>query len=135
MLQAIPLIIRLAIAAGAAKTISNVYKNRDMGDLSGTEWTAAMGKKANVGQTINFKDGDISGFGGCNQFFGQYTQDGGKLTIGALASTRKAGPNMKAEATLLAALQLARRFKGTPSEITIYGEADDVLLTLVRKNR
>jgi len=133
MLQAIPIIFRTAIAAGVAKAISNVYNNRDMGNLSGTDWAVTTKNKTDIGQGLSFKDGDISGFGGCNQFFGDYTQEGGKLTIGALASTRKAGPHMKAETAFLAALQSARRFKGTPSEIKLYGEADDVLLVLKRK--
>lgn len=133
MLPAIPLIIRIAIAAGAVKAISNAYKNRDMGKLSGTNWTVTTHKSSDIKQKLNFKDDEVSGFGGCNQFFGQYSQDGDKLTFGALASTRKAGPYIAAEAALLAALQSTRRFKGTPSEIKIYGENDEVLLTLTRK--
>ena len=134
MFPAVPIILRATIAAGVMKVLSDVYKNRDMGLLSGTQWRVVSKNKADIGQVIRFNDGDISGFGGVNDFFGQYTQDEGKLTIGALASTRKSGPHMKAEAKLLAALQSARRFKGTPSEIKIYGEDDDVLLILTRKN-
>jgi len=134
MFQAGPIILRTAIAAGVLKVISNIYNNRDLGELSGTQWRVSTQYTANIEQVIQFKDNDISGFGGVNDFFGQYTQDEGKLTIGALASTRKAGPHMKAETALLTALQSARRFKGTPSEIKIYGEDDDVLLILTRKN-
>ncbi len=132
MLQALPFIIRTAILTGAVKAISNIYKNRDMGDLSGTNWVITAKNKSNIRQKLSFKSGEISGFGGCNQFFGHYTQHADRLTIGAIASTRKAGPYMAEETKLLAALQSARRFKGTPSEIKIYGEDDNVLLTLTR---
>jgi heat shock protein HslJ len=132
MLQALPIIIRTALMAGAAKAITNIYKNRDMGVLSGTHWRIIVKNKPHLKQNLTFKDSEISGFGGCNQFFGQYRQHADRLTIGALASTRKAGEHMAEETKLLTALQSARRFKGTPSEIKIYGESDNVLLTLKR---
>lgn len=133
MLQALPIILRTAVATAITKAIVNVYNNRDMGDLSGSNWSITGKYKPNIGQVIKFNDGEISGFGGCNNFFGQYRQDGNKLTIGALASTRKAGPHLQSETKLLGALRAARRFKGTPSEIKIYGESDDILLTLSRQ--
>jgi len=134
MLQAIPIILRAAIVAGTAKAISDMYKNRDISTLSDTSWAVITRGKVDIGQVLHFKDnGEITGFGGCNQIFGQYSQNGDKLTIGTLAMTRKAGPHLKAETKLLGALRAARRFKGTPSEIKIYGESDDVLLTLSRQ--
>ncbi|MEP1230803.1 MAG: META domain-containing protein [Litorimonas sp.] len=134
MLQAIPILIRVAVFAGAAKAISGIYKNREISTLSQTSWKITRQNKTDIGQTITFKDdGEIFGFGGCNRVFGQYSQSGDKLTIGTLASTRKAGPNLKAETKMISALQKARRFKGTPSQIKIYSETDEVLLTLTRQ--
>lgn len=130
MLQALPIILRTAVATAITKAIVNVYNNRDMGDLSGTNWAVITKHKSDIEQVLKFKDNEISGFGGCNNFFGQYTQNGRRLTVGTLASTRKAGPHLVAETALLSALQAARRFTGTPSEIKIYGESDDILLTL-----
>ena len=37
-------------------------------------------------------DGSLSGFAGCNQFFGDYEVEAGALSFGAIGSTRKACP-------------------------------------------
>lgn len=37
--------------------------------------------------TLTFDDGTVNGFGGCNNYFGNYTEDGQSLTIGELGST------------------------------------------------
>jgi hypothetical protein len=41
-------------------------------------------------QSIEFKAGKVSGFAGCNNFFGEYTTKGARLSFSALGSTRKA---------------------------------------------
>jgi len=136
MLQALPLLIRTAITTAALKALTNTYKNRRLGDVSGTSWTIHTPKTPELKQTVSFKTNDeVSGFGGCNQFFGKYTQDGDKLTFGALATTRKTGPMIQHETYFLEALKSSRRFKGTPSEIKIYGESDDILLILSQNKR
>ncbi|MFN8623662.1 MAG: META domain-containing protein [Chloroflexota bacterium] len=53
-------------------------------DLDGTPIDPATGISVTFGD-----DGSISGFGGCNQLFGDYTADGGSLTVSGLAATRK----------------------------------------------
>jgi heat shock protein HslJ len=60
--------------------------------------------------TAEFKDGRISGSGGCNRFFGRYSTDGVKLSISQLASTEMACGEtvMKLEQQYLAALQGAQ---------------------------
>ena len=67
--------------------------------LDGTSWTVTgfnNGRQAVVSPltgttlTLAFRDGRVSGFAGCNEFQGTYTRDGDRLTIGRLATTRKA---------------------------------------------
>ena len=44
-----------------------------------------------VSASMSFlRDGTMEGFGGCNNFHGQYTVDGDKIEIGPLASTMMA---------------------------------------------
>ena len=74
-------------------------------------------------------DGKISGFGGCNSFFGHYTANGGALEIGPLGSTRKACAEtvMKAEAAFLEAVGAASAYRierdalvlNTPTEFQV----------------
>jgi heat shock protein HslJ len=59
-----------------------------------------------VSASATFADGTVSGNAGCNDYSGSYTIDGDKLTIGQLATTRKAcGPAETAlETAFLAAM-------------------------------
>ena len=44
---------------------------------------------------MRFEADKVSGFDGCNNFFGNYTVTGNDLTFGPLASTRMACPDIK----------------------------------------
>jgi len=69
----------------------------------------------------------------CNQFFGQYTQEGETLKIGALASTKKLCPDvMEAEAVFLKKLQETRRAEATHLTLKLY-DADDTQLMQLRR--
>lgn len=59
--------------------------------LEGTGWVmASAGKRAPM---IHFEaEGKVTGFGGCNRFFGGYVQSGERLSFSALGSTRMACP-------------------------------------------
>ena len=72
-------------------------------ELDGTNWTITgfnNGRQAVVSPlgdttlTLSFRDGRVSGFAGCNGFNGAYTRDGDRLSIGPLATTRKACTGM-----------------------------------------
>ena len=66
----------------------------------------------NPTQNITFEAGKVSGFAGCNTFFGTYTQQGTNLNFSSMASTRKACEKtiMQAEAKFLGLLEKNRRF-------------------------
>jgi heat shock protein HslJ len=59
--------------------------------------------------TMSFKDGQVAGSAGCNNFHGTYATEGSKLTLGPLATTRRAceEPLMTQEQQFLAALASA----------------------------
>ncbi len=63
-------------------------------------------------QSITFEAGKVSGFAGCNSFFGTYTQQGANLNFSSMGSTRKACEKniMTSEAKFLSLLEKNRRF-------------------------
>ncbi len=58
---------------------------------------------------MSFEDGQVAGSAGCNRFHGSYSTEGGKLTVGPLATTRRACEEslMTQEREFLAALASA----------------------------
>src|SRR5262245_24976892 len=88
-------------------------------ELVGTAWALGdlPGQVLNdVRPTIAFSgDGTVSGSGGCNDFSGNYTVDGSKLTFGPLASTQKACGDAvdNLEQAYLAALQATQSYEIT----------------------
>jgi heat shock protein HslJ len=86
--------------------------------LSGVNWKvtsfnnnrhAVVGVLGESSITMSFKDGLVAGSAGCNRFHGTYSTDGSKLTVGPLATTRRAceEPLMTQEREFLAALASA----------------------------
>ena len=84
----IPLVIAgigLGLAA-CAKVASTPKVDRPLYDLAGSEWGFEGGSE----RFVQFRaKGELSGSGGCNNFFGTYDLNGTTLTIGPLASTKK----------------------------------------------
>ena len=112
----------------------DIRKTRPLASLEGSEWGPET--TSTTEQFVAFKsDGEIIGHGGCNAFFGQYTQEAQTLTIGALASTKKMCPEiMEAEAAFLSSLQEARRIDATHSHLKLYDANDDLVLQLRRRD-
>ncbi|HEX6084879.1 MAG TPA: META domain-containing protein [Thermoanaerobaculia bacterium] len=54
--------------------------------LDGTRWTLTTSSAI----TLQFADGNATGSGGCNQYRATYTQSGSSLTLGPVASTKRA---------------------------------------------
>jgi len=96
-----------AASSALAAASSSIFS----GDLEAGTWVLGAGlidgAAADKRPTIEFKDGNVSGFAGCNTYNGTVTIDGNKLTFGPLASTKKAcGPvETKIESTFLAQLE------------------------------
>jgi len=136
--MAIPIIIPLAVGAlllaGCAKAITDARQTRPLASLEGSEWGPQNNTSSD--QFITFKSGgEIVGNGGCNNFFGQYTQDGTTLTIGALASTKKfCQGRMEAETAFIQTLQNTRRAEGTHKSLTLYGADGEILMELKRRD-
>ena len=136
--MAFPIIVPLAIGtlflAGCAKVASEVRKSRPLAALEGSEWGPLETTAAE--QFVAFKsNGEIIGSGGCNQFFGQYTQEGETLKIGALASTKKyCADVMEAETEFLQKLQNTRRAEATHLQLKLYDADGAQILQLRRRD-
>ena len=97
-------------------------------DLSGTSWKLVdIGGTApaeGVAITLAFDASDaVSGKSGCNNYTGQATIDGSKISFGPLAGTRMACPEpaMGAESAYLAALDGATSWKMQGSQLVLEG--------------
>lgn len=131
VLPIVPLALGAVAIVGCAKVVSDVRKSRPLASLEGSEW----GLKESE-QFIAFKDkGEVIGNGGCNNFFGSYTQDGDTLTFGPLASTKKfCQGKMEAENSFMNAVQNARSFEGTHIELALKDEKGETVLRLQRRD-
>jgi putative lipoprotein len=136
--MALPIILPLAVGAlvlvGCAKVASDVRKTRPLATLAGSEWGPVDPGAAE--QFLAFKaGGEVIGHGGCNRFFGQYTQNGQTLAFGALASTKKyCGDIMQAETQFLQKLQETRTFQATHLKLSLYDADGNELLALQRRD-
>lgn len=136
--MALPIVLPIAIGAlvlaGCAKVASDVRKARPLTVLAGSEWGPVETTASE--QFVAFKsEGEIIGHGGCNQFFGQYTQSEQTLIIGALASTKKyCAEAMQAETEFMQKLQDTRRFEATHMALRLYDVNDALLMQLRRRD-
>ena len=79
--------------------------------------------------TAEFKAGRISGFSGCNQFFGPYTLDGDRVAIGRLAGSMMACEEraMAVESAVHAALTGTFRYVVADQRLTLLSGTEPVL--------
>jgi putative lipoprotein len=89
---------------------------------------------AGVHMNVQFgPDGRITGYGGCNRFFGGYTVSGNHIKIGPLASTRKGCPGLiNVETAFFATLEAASSFEQTDTTLILYDAAGTKLAQFVR---
>ena len=109
--------------------------------LAGTSWRLVElnGQRVAPGGealTLQFAaDGSsVSGYGGCNQFSGPYTQNGASLQLGPLASTRRAceDPALNTQETAyFQALESTTRYSIERGHLVLYS-GDQVVARFVR---
>jgi heat shock protein HslJ len=100
----------------------------DAEDLTGTTWLLIDlgGSTDLLGTIVTLElgaDGTVSGSGGCNEYHGAYAVDGGDLSIGPLASTKRGCPGLvgEVEATYLAALDAVGSWSIDPAGHLVLG--------------
>ena len=111
--------------AGAWDVTSVLYDDGIRSVIAGTTLTATFGP-----------DGRVTGSSGCNTFRGPYEEQGEELSVGPLASTRKAckSPDgaQAQERGYLAALESAVRSEQTGSRLTLFNAKGQMAVTLQR---
>jgi heat shock protein HslJ len=116
---------------GAIETVSAESLTEPVPDeLDGTSWIlssiliddTASQTEIDGEITAVFQEGQLTGFAGCNNYFGNYEAEGANLTLGPIGSTRKAcqeAQNQR-ETEFLAALEAIATYR-------IAGEALELL--------
>ena len=128
----IPAIIGLT----ACQTDGYFAGDGDMMDLPGTTWGPAGDNPFD--QYVEFtSDTELSGYAGCNRFFGSYSRNGDRLEISPLGATRMACPGgrIPAEQDFLSRLQQAKAVSGDGSKIELSDDNGMVILVLNRRNQ
>ena len=76
----------------------------------------------------------VTGFAGCNNFFGSYELDGSSLTFGPMGATRMACPDLEIglETSVLEAVERTLRWKIEDGDL-LFLKADDVLARFSRE--
>jgi heat shock protein HslJ len=86
--------------------------------------------------TLDFVKERVSGDSGCNTFSGTYQLHGGdEIAIGSLASTQRACADAAVgtqEQQYLAALSLAKTYRVTGDQLTLFRDGDTIAITAVR---
>jgi heat shock protein HslJ len=105
--------------------------------IEGPTWrlTALRGLDANALQagdepvTARFQDGRVSGFSGCNRFFGGYSLTGDRVEIGQMAGSMMAcpEPSMILEHAVTSALAGNFRYSVAGQTLTLRSESEPIL--------
>ncbi|RZU02776.1 META domain-containing protein [Rivibacter subsaxonicus] len=133
----LPFVAALAVAA-CSSTMGGKSAMLSLDKLKGTSWVASEvdpGRSDGRKPTVVFgaKDApEVTGFGGCNNFFGGARMDGDKLKIGPLAQSMMMCEDgaMKAERTMHQKLDATRGARMDGDKLLLVDEAGAVLLRL-----
>ncbi len=134
------LALLLAMLASVAPRSAESAAAQSLPGLEGVQWTLVsyLDKTGNVAQvlprtriTADFKDGRVSGSGGCNTYSAPYKAEDGKLTIGMAVSTMMmcSQPIMDQESAYLKSLRTAASYKIEGDRLTISDAQGATVLT------
>jgi heat shock protein HslJ len=137
----IPIPVQVPAGQGAAEPAATEAPAEEAGlggelALEGVTWQVSEARTgagalapAGVTATFELQDGQITGSGGCNRFFGGYTVDGSSLTIEQLGSTMMMcdDATMAFEQAFLAGLGEVAEYAVVGQQLHLFG-ADGTLL-------
>jgi heat shock protein HslJ len=129
-------VFALVALLAAALAATGLFADGGM-SVAGTSWRpVALSGFSGTDERpvlIEFENAEkVSGFAGCNSYFGSYEHKGDKLSLGPLATTRKACPGdiMNRETDFLKLLEQARLAEVTAGELILKTLEGAVLLRL-----
>ena len=126
---------RLILVEVVEKT--DVTDDLEIEDLANKEWKLEFLKqdKIEIGiekqiPTIKFQlDGEVIGFGGCNNFFGSYTLNGRTIKINDTGSTRKfCEGEMELESTYIEVLEIEVRALFSEGKLILTGDGGNQMI-------
>jgi len=111
------------------------------GTIEGVRWILTsyrasgsnLAVPAGVAADARFKDGTVSGSGGCNSYSAACTVTESRLTVGEITATLMGcdGPRGEVESAHLAALGSAASFTATADRLTLFDGAGTAVLEYV----
>jgi len=108
----------------------------DAAALEGPEWAlVSLGGRKVEGErevSARFDNGQLTGFASINRYFGSYTVEDGRLSVGPIAATKMGGPEplMRQEDAFLRALETASAFTRSGETLTITTDAGELVFTV-----
>jgi heat shock protein HslJ len=138
--------VEVVVVPAAGNESVNAAPTIDPAALPGSKWSAILfndGSSAIVSVTgvqitAEFgTDGQLAGFGGCNNYSAGYTMGADEaIQIGAIAATQKACSDpanvMEQEAQYLAALQSAATYQVQGQQLTMQNVGGELAVEFVR---
>jgi len=117
------------LLSNGCKTVSNtgvddlpkadmLENNWVLTSMNGTDLDEAFSERK-PDLKINLEDDKVSGFGGCNNYFGGIVLKGDSIKIGPLGSTMMACPSMEAEHKYMGLLEKVEMFKVNDKELKL----------------
>ncbi len=106
---------------GSKALTANSWKLKTM---NGSELKLSSVKEVSL---VFDKTGKISGFGGCNNYFGVYTASGDALTFSEIGSTKMACDDMMTESDYFNLLKKTDKYGVTNNVLTLYSAGVAVL--------
>jgi heat shock protein HslJ len=131
MRHAVPLRAALAATVAALAACANSPAVREPPPLPfvGTKWTLVTERKLSGEQPwLEFGDGAVTGFSGCNRIMGRYLQDAvgaGAIIFSTLSTTKRMceDPLMAIEERIIGVLRSSTNVKVTGNTLRIDGSA------------
>lgn len=131
-------IIALLLFFQGCKTVSNTgVEDLPEADMINNSWILKSMNGEDVDQAfgdqkpslnINLDENKVTGFGGCNNYFGGITLSGDSIKIGPLGATMMACPEMDVEHKYMRLLESIETFEVNKSELSLLLEGVPVLI-------
>lgn len=132
--RAVPLALGVLIACGPDETVSGYVDPSATYVLTALSSPTAPEDAPLPQATIQFpKEGEVAGEGPCNRYWGQQTVPYPWIELRAIATTRRACPDLAAEAAYIRTLS-HMTFAEVTGDVLLLSNEQDEVLTFVRQS-
>lgn len=126
-----PMACAQEIDPGASPSLARPLGPNDPFGLEIFVLVSVMGQQAPYSAQISFAAGRVAGEGPCNAFFADLTYRDDAFTLGPIGSTRKACPDLAAEAEFFALLGQVTQADRRDGQITLMRGSEALLYFVV----